>query len=315
MSIKKSSYKSLVKYITEQYTSARQAMVQAYWNIGQRIVEVEQEGDARAQYGEDLLNKLSVELTTKLGTGFSVRNIKNMRQFYLAYPKRQVPAELTWTKYVELSRVKDEGKRELLTHQAVRKGYSEEKIKELVKKENRISRSGGPCVLPKQRTELRYIKQNLSVFTLDDAVCPKGYARVDCGFHIYRIVKKQELKSVNIGKMSYTYPARINAIVDGDTIRADIELAFDTEVMQILRLRQIDAPEVKTPEGRKSKKFLSDLLKDVSRIVVRTYSPDIYGRHPADIFYLPGCDNADEIFKKGFYLSQVIIDNGHARVL
>jgi predicted nuclease of restriction endonuclease-like (RecB) superfamily len=62
------------------------AMVQAYWLIGREIVEVEQAGDQRAGYGENLLERLSARLKRSFGKGFSVQNLGYMRQFYLAFP-------------------------------------------------------------------------------------------------------------------------------------------------------------------------------------------------------------------------------------
>jgi hypothetical protein len=59
-------------------------MVQAYFIIGQQIVEYEQEGETRGGYGEELMLKISLRLSKEFGRGYSVSNLKNMRQFYLA---------------------------------------------------------------------------------------------------------------------------------------------------------------------------------------------------------------------------------------
>lgn len=61
-------------------------MVQTYWQLGQRIVEQEQQGDARAEYGKALISKLSSYLGDNFGKGFSVANLWNFRQFYLTFP-------------------------------------------------------------------------------------------------------------------------------------------------------------------------------------------------------------------------------------
>ena len=60
-------------------------MVETYWKIGQRIVEEEQGGTARAEYGSKLIENLSKYLTDTIGKGFSEANLKNMRSFYIAY--------------------------------------------------------------------------------------------------------------------------------------------------------------------------------------------------------------------------------------
>lgn len=65
------------------------ALVTTYWLIGRRIVEYEQKGKERAEYGEVLLERLSKDLSPRFGKGFSLRNLRNMRSFYLLFPIRQ----------------------------------------------------------------------------------------------------------------------------------------------------------------------------------------------------------------------------------
>jgi len=90
-------YNSLLERIAEILNQARtkvvreinRAQVLACWEIGREIVEFEQKGKTRADYGEGLLKRLSADMTTKFGRGFSRSNLQNMRLFYLAYPKCQ----------------------------------------------------------------------------------------------------------------------------------------------------------------------------------------------------------------------------------
>lgn len=91
------------------YKAVNFAMVTAYWNIGKLIVEDEQNGNARAEYGKAVLEELSVKLTEEFGKGFTITNLKNMRQFYLLFPKgHTLRGELTWSHYRLLIKVKDE---------------------------------------------------------------------------------------------------------------------------------------------------------------------------------------------------------------
>lgn len=79
------------------YQTANFAMVEAYWQIGKSIVE-EQNGEERAEYGTGLLKELSNQMTRDFGKGFTVANLKNMRQFYLAFPNSYaLRSELSWT--------------------------------------------------------------------------------------------------------------------------------------------------------------------------------------------------------------------------
>ena len=81
-------------------------MVMAYWHIGREIIEAEQRGKARANYGELILGRLSEQLTAEFGKGFDESNLRNIRQFYLAYPKCDaLRHELSWTHYRILMRV------------------------------------------------------------------------------------------------------------------------------------------------------------------------------------------------------------------
>ena len=83
-------------------------MVQTYWQIGRQIVEFEQGGKERAEYGSDMLNRLSRDLTALYGSGFSRSNVHYIRKLYLTYPKVQTLSELlSWSHYIELLMIED----------------------------------------------------------------------------------------------------------------------------------------------------------------------------------------------------------------
>jgi len=82
------------------YTQVNFIMVEAYWHIGQQIVEEEQRGEGRAKYGSYLIKELSKQLTTDFGKGFSQQSIRNMRQFYCCFPIcSTLWSELSWSHY------------------------------------------------------------------------------------------------------------------------------------------------------------------------------------------------------------------------
>ena len=94
------------------YTAVNFAMVESYWLIGQQIVEHEQHGEARADYGKGLLKDLASRLTTDFGKGFDERELRKMRQFYQTFQKRDtLRPELTWSHYRRLISVEDENAR------------------------------------------------------------------------------------------------------------------------------------------------------------------------------------------------------------
>ncbi len=99
-----STYQKISDVLKQARASAWQAvnsaMITAYWEIGKVIVEKEQEGKERAQYGENLLKHLSERLIKDFGEGFGVTNLKYMRAFYRTYPIRHaLRDELSWTHY------------------------------------------------------------------------------------------------------------------------------------------------------------------------------------------------------------------------
>lgn len=89
-------------------TAINTELVRANWEIGRHIVEYEQHGKERAEYGSELLARLSNDLRQRYGKGFGRRNILDMRRFYLAYQKWQtVSAKLSWSHYIALIAVSD----------------------------------------------------------------------------------------------------------------------------------------------------------------------------------------------------------------
>ncbi|QNK61135.1 DUF1016 domain-containing protein [Pedobacter sp. PAMC26386] len=124
---------TLFKQITEIVTHAKQKAYQSsnaillemYWQIGHLIVEDEQDGNAKAAYGKAVLKNLAQLLTLEFGKGFDESNLRNIRQFYLAFPKRDaVRHELSWTHYRIISRLETETLRNQYVMYAVEAGWN-----------------------------------------------------------------------------------------------------------------------------------------------------------------------------------------------
>lgn len=110
------------------YAAVNSAMVIAYWNIGKQIYEACGEND-RAAYGKQLLQFLSDKLTAEFGKGFDVRNLRNMRQFYMTFPIRNaLRSELSWTHYRSLMKVTDDAARNFYLEEAVKSGWSSRQL-------------------------------------------------------------------------------------------------------------------------------------------------------------------------------------------
>ena len=104
------AYSELINHITNLWTDAKADaiiavnthLLDANWRTGQYIVEFEQKGQSRAEYGRQLLVNLSKDLTIRCGRGFSRSNLTYMRKFYLAFPKSETLShKLTWSHYFE----------------------------------------------------------------------------------------------------------------------------------------------------------------------------------------------------------------------
>lgn len=96
-----------------------------YWEIGKHIVEEEQNGQQRAEYGKYIIKKLAENLEPLYGTGFSYRQLNRYRQFYKAFPiTNEVRSQLNWTQYRLLSRIDDKDKREFYIAESIKNHWS-----------------------------------------------------------------------------------------------------------------------------------------------------------------------------------------------
>lgn len=128
-------------------TAVNTAMVYTYYEIGRRIVEEEQHGENRAAYGQQILQGLSDHLTKAFGKGYSVGNLKNIRQFYMVFSNDQIgetvfsqssnlPAVstgrkfyLSWSHYLKLMRIKNVDERHFYEIEAAKNDWSLSELK------------------------------------------------------------------------------------------------------------------------------------------------------------------------------------------
>jgi predicted nuclease of restriction endonuclease-like (RecB) superfamily len=135
MNISKETGNNLLEKVIQLLDNARtnivrsinQTMVLAYFEIGKLIVEEEQSGKNRAEYGLQLINELSGSLSKQYGKGFSTTNIKQMRSFYLAYAKGQTLSDefnLSWSHYLKLMRIDDVNERKFYEIESFKNNWS-----------------------------------------------------------------------------------------------------------------------------------------------------------------------------------------------
>lgn len=197
--LKHSKYTTLITRLAEIIHSARatavrqinKAHVLAYYEIGREIVEFEQKGKARAGYGEELIKRLSKDMTAKFGRGFSERNLRNIRAFYLSFPIwqtvsaksiksetvsrkseiRQTPSvefnpELSWSHYCELLSVENPLARSFYEKEAVNNNWSFRELKRQINSQlfERLALSKDSSAV------MRLAKKGHSIETPEDAI-------------------------------------------------------------------------------------------------------------------------------------------------
>lgn len=132
------AYRRLIDHIGETletgrvraYRAAEQISVLTRWEIGRQIVEYEQGGNEKSDYGTYLLDRLARDLTVKYGKGFTRTNIFFIRKLYIIYQKVQMLSEqLSWSNYCELLSIDDNLERSFYEQQSIRERWSLEELK------------------------------------------------------------------------------------------------------------------------------------------------------------------------------------------
>ena len=317
----------------------------AYWLIGRRIVEVEQKGDRRAGYGKQLIHNLSRDLSLKYPTGFSETNLRAMRKFYLTHPIQQPAAELSWSHYQTLLKIKDDEKRSVLEKKVRENGWSKRMLQKAINEEKLelddnldvVKQSMPDTTIKSTVAGLYDMRGALRHFEVIRFPNPrqktKGLA-LDCGFEIFKVITKEESSGLKKGQIVssskrkkkpfrfkqssvkkerlFTFVAQCERVIDGDTLLMRIDCGFGTWTRQRIRLKGIDAAPLKTGEGRRAKEYVVEALKPCAFVIVKTYKSDKYDRYLADLYYLPGESDPQTVASSGQYLNQILVDHGHA---
>ena len=114
----------------QAYSAVNNALLKTYWESGREIVEYEQKGKEKAEYGSELLDRISKDLKKRYGKGFSRRNVLDMRRFYLNYRKWQtVSAKLSWSHYTLLLSLSDNMARNFYENQCIKEKWAVRELK------------------------------------------------------------------------------------------------------------------------------------------------------------------------------------------
>lgn len=310
------NYDQLVSAIRKARATSRERIeklveaekVREAWEIGKLIDTHVLQHKERANYGEEVLKKLSSDL------GTSDRELYYSWQFAKAYPTSPPAAKLSWSHYRELLSLNDPNEREELTKQAVREKWGRDRLRDEIRRRKRANERAAeqaPAVEiltaePGTPGTYKVVKANYGSEP-DTLVIDLGFSNYyrpqkfkfrEGDYVTEEHGKARKTKDVNDRDL-FTYTGSVIRVIDGDTFVASIDLGFGFTTVQTLRLRGLDAPEIISSEGREAKEFLENSLgKD---LLIRTSKSDKYDRYLADVFV------------DGEYVNQTLIEEGHAQ--
>lgn len=335
MKIALKNYSILLDSIRKSIAEAEQNIVKEVhhqkilvsWKVGKEIDgHLQKNKDKR--YGKKLLEELEKD------TGILARTLYQMRVFYKSYPDlSKVEKSLSWSHYRNLVTVRNTEQRKYLEDLTVQKNLDSRELQREVSRLNKNSKSQKTPRKKYTRAQplpqiLKITRGQIALHKIKNKVSGvKGKVRLDLGFNIFLevagsfgdgeiVVVKKAGEKILLNKAAaktnqlYTYKAELERVVDGDTLHVILDLGFGITHHEILRLTQINAPELKTTAGKKSAAALKKILKDVKILVVKTNKTDIYGRYLADVFFSEKKTETDlqKIADRGIYLSQLLLD-------
>ncbi len=335
----------LKKVFIEGMQRIEEEKVRTYWRTGEIISNYILENKERADYGENLFDKLEKDL------GIERSTLERTVKFYRTYPIVGTCPQLSWVHYRKLITVKDKAKRKLFEERAVEKEWSFQELSEAIRLDRlKIEEPCTRTVQGKPKAVLSVTRSRLYTYQVLEPsyIHPiEEYLTVDLGFNtlIHAEIKGLKLKAGELvesvpatkiggsanyfgGKYSgysfkhldaknkelYTYMALVERVIDGDTIWLNIDLGFSCWSRQKVRLRGIDCLELLTKKGLEAKAFVEAKLKEVSFVIVKTYKDDKYGRYLTDVFYSKDKSDFLVALEQGTYLNQELLDKGLARI-
>ena len=313
-------------------TAVSQEKVREAWEIGKLIDAHVLLHKERADYGQQVLKRLSEDL------GTSRTELYYMLEFARAYPIVRPGGQLSWGHYEALLSLNDPKERNEWEKRTEKEKWTKDRLKSELRK--RAQTQETPPENPDrpqkpQEKPLTAAPGKLFTYRVVKAVVGPltGQLVLDLGFSNYLslgessprrwpqeasgagrrgvtafhdrdivAVEKGKLKMVKAGEDSlFTYEADVFQVIDGDTIRAVVDLGFKFSTVQTLRLRGLDAPEIESAEGKEAKAFVEKILKKArGSILIKTVKSDKYDRYLADVWV------------GETYLNQKLIDEGLA---
>ncbi len=323
------SYRALIKSIQssvlESKNKIERTYVSMYWTIGRCIDEYIQHSGRSLPDGTNLFTQLSGDLQVDTRTLYQTHDV------YRAYPKIDSSLPISWSHYRYLAQIKTKAERVKWERVIVKQNLSVAELKQAFQKKNL------PRLLSSSKKKLSSQKGLLyhyRIIKMTSVNQRKERYVIDCGFdnhvdlpqadgqinntRIVRSVKEAKGYTVKLTKAAtkdiYTYVARVQRVVDGDTLLVYIDCGFGIHRKERLRLKGIDAPERNTLAGQRAKSFVESELKKVNFVIIKSYWEDPFARYIADVFFDPKEKDPHKAACSGIHLNQLMLDQGLAKV-
>jgi len=236
--------------------SVNRRMVIAYYEVGRRIVEKEQEGGHRAKYGTYLLKQLSTALTKEFGKGFSKRNLAQMRKFYIVYSKVQTASaklqmtdfQLNWSHYLTLVRIENQAERRFYEIEATKNNWG---VRELKRQYN--SALYTRLTLSRDKDKVKELSEKGLILEKPKDAIKDPYILEFLGLPEHRSYSESELEQELIDKLEYfllelgtgfTFVARQKRISFDDK-HFRVDLVFYNRILRCFVLFDLKIGELK----------------------------------------------------------------------
>ena len=224
------------------------AIVETNWNIGRYIVEYEQAGHEKAEYGSEILKRLSHDLIERYGKGFGMSNVNKMRKLYLTFPILQtLSAKLSWSHYVELLKINDPQERSFYMHECEQNNWG---VRELKRQMN--SMLFQRLALSKNKEEVMMLAEKGQIIEKPEDVVQDPYVFEFVGLPELPVYKEGDLEKALIDNLSqfllelgkgFTYVGRQQRINIGGRI-FKIDLVFYHRILKCFVLIDLKRGEV-----------------------------------------------------------------------
>lgn len=229
-------------------SAVNQAMVRTYWEIGKYIVEYEQAGNEKAEYGSETLKRLARDLTDRYGNGFSWSNVYRMRQLYAAFPIfATLSQKLSWSHYVELLKIEDPMERSFYLKECEQENWGVRELRRQMK-----SMLFQRLALSKDKTEVIRLSTEGQVIERPEDILKDPYVFEFVGLPELPVYKEGDLENALINNLSqfllelgkgFAYVGRQQKINIGGRIYK-VDLVFYHRILKCFVLIDLKRGEV-----------------------------------------------------------------------